>query len=190
MLKTFITLFLVLLTTTIFAGDFGSIACPKGKIVAKSGGAYYIPSTGQFGVQFYKDAATEEQIDWLMSEHAASLLHRPVKKGPKGKEGPYNYPVMIISGSIDKKLTKVSAKELAKQYYTFFYICDSQAQIPTLRDTIGATKKHLPELSGELKPGSKINVKTTGTYNGDPKTSYEVKVTLGVKGAVKLRVYE
>lgn len=191
MIRLLLVFLCTLCASVAYADSKGGLICPNGKIEAKSFGAYYVPEKGNFGMVFFKDAATEEEIDAAMAEQAKFWLGR-APKGPAGKRLKYLPLAFKIVGKVNKSVKKTDANELAKGYTSFHYVCEKTENVVDMemKERATKTKAFIQNISADMKQGGKVDLNTKGDFAGDPKDKQKVKVAWKIQGSTKLRVYE
>ena len=119
-----VTTLLAAYTFSAQAQTTGGLTCPKGKVVAKSFGAYYVPAQRQLTIFFYKEAVTDEEMDAILA-NASTFDAGDKAKGPgTGKPNKYvPYAFKAWMRVVQKPGGTVSAADVAKSAY-FSYVCD------------------------------------------------------------------
>jgi hypothetical protein len=170
----------------------GGLTCPKGKVEAKSIGAYYVPAKSGLTIFFYKQEVTDDEMDAILA-NAAKFDAGDKAKGPGvGKDSKYVGYAFKLWTRVDLKpgATANTADVLKSAYFS--YVCESSERVVSydFKEKDVKIKAAFPAISVELKQGGKISVTTKGGWDGDPKDKNRVKVGWDIQGAGKVRVYE
>ena len=110
--------FALLFPIPVLAQTAGGLACPKGKVEAKSFAAYYVPAKGTVNIFFYKDALSEEELDAQMAARAKLDAGANAKGPGVGKPAKYSAYVFKAWTRVKQKPgATVNLADFAKSAY-------------------------------------------------------------------------